>query len=317
MTEIAIQDAGIQRCTHDKENPYLMLSVGVTRDTRLSVEDLGFLTILLDHPNNFKFNVPYLVKRCKLSKEKTRKQLNKLIELGYVMANQIRNHGKFLGMIYRVFEKPLMLVKKATEQKQIAERTISAVEGKSTHGNSEFGETNTNKYDDELSTRDKEIKNECISSKEIKILNLSIDNQLLKNALLIRNCEPIKDQALLDAYVEEFNKNAEKYKDLSEFQRISNLAIFIKRCIEHHKKNSSKAKPVEQKESVPVVGVKTIKQAFFLAKQLTANAQFASNFSYMGESTSEFEGRIRQNLLNAKYFNEYKSYLIQMKLISG
>lgn len=314
MTEVAVKESSIQRCAHDKENPYLMLSVGVTRDPRLSIEDLGFLTVLLDHPNNFKFNVPYLVKRCKLSKEKTRKLLNRLIELGYVIANQIRSFGKFLGMIYRVFEKPLMLVNSKPECKQ---KVVHAVEEKSRHGLTVNGEIDTNKYDDELSTRDKEINNSvCISSKDNFNLKVKIDDQYLKNALLIRNCKPIKDQVLLDAYLAEFNKNSDQYSHLSVFQRINNLAIFIKRCIDHHKENASKPKGVEKKEQQQITSIKTIKQAFFFAKQLTSNAQFSGDHSYSGESQNAFEGRIRQNLLNEKYFNEYRPYLIQMALIS-
>ncbi|WP_151765821.1 helix-turn-helix domain-containing protein [Acinetobacter colistiniresistens] len=318
MTEVAVIDAGIQRCVHDKENPFLMLSVGVTRDTRLSVEDLGFLAILLDHPNNFKFNVPYLVKRCRLSKEKTRKLLNKLIDLGYVMANQIRNHGKFLGMIYRVFEKPLMLVKAAAgEQKQLPVKTVSAVDEKSVHGESENGKIDTNKYDEEVSKKQKENTNVCISSKEIKILKVSVEDEDLKNALIIRNCKPITDQQILDAYVAEFNKNADQYSQLSEIQRKANLAIFIKRCIENHKQNTAKAKAAEKKSPTPTTGVKTIKQAFFFAKQLSASHAFSSRYSNQGESAIEFEVRIRQNLLNEKYFTDYKPFLLEMGLISS
>lgn len=320
MSEIAVVDASIERCAHDKENPYLMLSVGVTRDTRLSVEDLGFLTILLDHPNNFKFNVPYLVKRCNLSKEKTRKLLNRLIDLGYVIANQIRATGKFFGMIYRVFEKPLMLVKSASEKVKVPEKTIDAEIGKTVDVKSECGKVATNKYDDGLSTREKEINtNVCISSKDSKILKVSIHDQDFKNALIIRNCKPIDDQKVLDAFVEEFNKKADQYSQLSEQQRKSNLAIFIKRCVENHKLNTAKANAVDQKKSnqeANVVGIKSIKQAFFFAKQLTANQAFSSKYSHSGETQNAFEGRIRQNLLKESNFIEYKPFLIEIGLIS-
>lgn len=261
MSDFAMVSQSIERCVHNKENPYLMISVGVTRDTRLSVEDIGFLTVLLDHPNNFKFNVPYLVKRCKLSKEKTRKLLNRLIDMGYVIANQIRQKGQFLGMIYRVFEKPLTLVKSnISEKKQQKELTVKAVDEKSVHGKSVAGEIDSNNYDQELNTREnKKNKNVCMS---YKILKIDVDSKDLKNALLIRNVQPIKDQNLLNAYLEEFNKNADQFSELSEIQRIANFAVFIKRCIENNKTNVEKSKKPKLK-----TGIQSLQQAYFFAKQ--------------------------------------------------
>ncbi|WP_417212010.1 helix-turn-helix domain-containing protein [Acinetobacter venetianus] len=316
MSGIAVVDASIQRCAHNKENPYLMISVGVTRDSRLTVEDLGFLTILLDHPNNFKFNVPYLVKRCKLSKEKTRKLLKRLIDLGYVIANQVRQKGQFLSVIYSVFEKPLMLVKTALEPKKGEVKTISAVVGKSEHGETECGESATNKYDEGLNKREeKKNTNVCMSKKDLKILKVNVNDQDLINALRIRNVKPIEDQQELDAYLAEFNKKAEEYTGLSENQRIANLAVFIKRCIQNHKNNSEKSKKSEGKQGHSTNQL-SIKQAFFFAKQLTSNQAFASKYCNVGESAFAFEGRIRQNLFNEKFYEVCKPFLSEMGLIS-
>lgn len=319
MTALTVVDSNIQRCAHDKENPYLMLSVAVTRDTRLSVEDLGFLTILLDHPNNFKFNVPYLVKRCNLSKEKTRKLLNKLIEFGYVIANQVRTQGKFLGMIYRVFEKPLSLVSsnKDKPNKQLTCKDINAVEGKSTHGLAESGNSVTNKYDEELSTSKKTIKtNVCMSKGEIKKFKVDVNDQELKNALLIRNCKPITDQVVLDAYVDEFNRKAEEFHHLNDIQRKNNLAIFIKRCIDHNKQNQSQSKKQDDQKQQSDRTIKSIKQAFFFAKQLVNDHEFSSLYSNQGESLTAFECRIRQNLFTEKFFSVYEKHLHRLGLLS-
>lgn len=314
---VAAIQPGIQRCVHDKENPYLMLSVGVTRDTKLSVEDLGFLTILLDHPNNFKFNVSYLVKRCKLSKDKTRKLLGRLIEAGYVIASQVRKSGQFLAMIYRVFEKPMSLV---SEPKKIIQGALTqpvTVDEKTVHGESVTGNLGTNEYDDKISTSDKQKnKNECLSLNEFKNLKIEINDQRLKNALLIRKCSLITNQDLLDAYLDEFNQKAEQYSHLSELQRIANFAVFIKRCIHNQKQNSEKPKN-NNEANKNSDGPKSLKQAFFWAKNLCGSSEFASKFSNVGESSTNFESRIRKNLLNNNHFNEYKKFLVEMGFISS
>lgn len=308
MNDIVAVNAGIQRCAHDKENPYLMVSVDVTRDSNLTVEDLGFLTILLDHPNNFKFNVAYLVKRCKLSKEKTRKLLSRLIELGYVIANQVRNSGKFLGMVYSVFEKPLKLLKAA-----VPALPKPAAGEKTVHGKTEDGNSDTNKYDDGISTKINKInKNVCMSLEEDKNLILKTTDQVFINNLLIRGMARITDQSVLDAYLAEFNKNSSKYADLPFVKRVANFTLFIKRCMTNSKANESKAQNKTQKKCD---GVKSANQAFFWAKNLCADQEFISKFCNLGEEREEFESRIRKNLFKENHFTDYKPFLIKNALI--
>lgn len=130
----------IFRIIKDKENPYVMINKQFLYDKRLSWKAKGILTYLLSMPDDWQIYETELVKHSKDGLTSLKSGIKELIELGYIIREQIRNEkGQFKGYEYCVYE-------------------IPAESGKPINGDSINGEphtTNNNITDNDLTKKER------------------------------------------------------------------------------------------------------------------------------------------------------------------
>lgn len=98
----------IQRCPHDRKNPYAMISRDVIFDKRLKSSPRLVLCGLLSLPDDWKLRPSEFAKRIGLNIDTVYDALNKLIEAGYCTKKEIRNErGHRVAFDYFITEKPL------------------------------------------------------------------------------------------------------------------------------------------------------------------------------------------------------------------
>lgn len=77
-------ESTIQRCPHDKENPYVMINRSLIRDESLSFECRMLIILFLSFREGWKFSIPMLMKQQKLSKDRMYRILDEAMEGGYI-----------------------------------------------------------------------------------------------------------------------------------------------------------------------------------------------------------------------------------------
>jgi hypothetical protein len=101
----------VVRVEHDKNNPFVMVSVDTIRDTSISFESRGFLIFLLAKPDECRVRPEQIAEECGLHRATVYRMLNVLIKEGYVYREIITRRkpdGTFdSGSIYTVHEKRL------------------------------------------------------------------------------------------------------------------------------------------------------------------------------------------------------------------
>lgn len=97
----------IYRVIKDRENPYVMINKQFLNDNRLSWKAKGLLTYLLSMPDDWQIYEAELVKHSKDGLTSLKSGIKELIELGYIVREQLRNEkGQFKGYEYCVYESP-------------------------------------------------------------------------------------------------------------------------------------------------------------------------------------------------------------------
>lgn len=107
----------IQRCPHDKKNPYVMISRDVIFDKSLKCTPRLVLCGLISLPDNWKLRPKEFAKRIGLNIDTVYDALNKLIEAGYCSKKEIRNErGHRVGFDYFISENPIKKNELSTEK---------------------------------------------------------------------------------------------------------------------------------------------------------------------------------------------------------
>lgn len=98
----------IQRCPHDRENPYTMIHNGLIRDEVLSPDCRWLLIYLLSNTGNWVINVSQIINHLKphMAKQKVYNIVNEAIESGYMKREIIREDNKIKCVKYYVAETP-------------------------------------------------------------------------------------------------------------------------------------------------------------------------------------------------------------------
>ena len=98
----------IIRVSHNKENPYMMVSKETVNYKGLDFQSLGLLMVLLSKPDTWRIRPERLAEERGISTPCIHRGLNKLIEAGYVVRDDIRirqPNGQFKRAVqYTVFE---------------------------------------------------------------------------------------------------------------------------------------------------------------------------------------------------------------------
>ncbi len=99
----------IQRCPHDRENPYTMVNRDLIRDPALSPESCWLIIYLLSMDNGWKINIQQILNRVKphMGKNKLYAIVNEAINAGYMMREEWfedvkRADGTYRGRLKRV-----------------------------------------------------------------------------------------------------------------------------------------------------------------------------------------------------------------------
>lgn len=99
----------IQRCPHDKENPYAMISRDLIRDESISPECRWLIIYLLSMKDGWKINVKQIQAHVKpfMGRDRLHKVMNEAIESGYIKREQCqqilrRENGAYQGSFKRV-----------------------------------------------------------------------------------------------------------------------------------------------------------------------------------------------------------------------
>jgi len=103
-------DITFQRCPHDKENPYLIISRNLIRDKSISPECRWLIIYLLSHAEGWKVNPQQIMNHLKGHKGCGRDRIyaiiNEAIEAGYMKKQDIVKKNLLNGCIYYVSENP-------------------------------------------------------------------------------------------------------------------------------------------------------------------------------------------------------------------
>lgn len=94
------QNNTIQRAPHNKEHPYCMVSMSLINDLELPLFEKGLLIYMLAKPSNWVTHVQQIAKTLDVSDERILKAFKKLIELGYLKREQIKDNGRFSTVKY-------------------------------------------------------------------------------------------------------------------------------------------------------------------------------------------------------------------------
>ncbi|MGZ2368843.1 hypothetical protein ACXR6G_03560 [Ancylomarina sp. YFZ004] len=107
------------RSTNDgKENFYTKIDNKMIRDKRLSLNQIGMMTLILSQSNEYVINSTYLQKHTGLGKDKFFKEWKKLQEYGYIIREDIREKGRVKGTHWIVNENPLNMGSLPESEKQ-------------------------------------------------------------------------------------------------------------------------------------------------------------------------------------------------------
>lgn len=89
-----------------KTADYTIISNEALRDNRLSWKAKGLLSYIMSLPQEWKLNVKDLTTRSTDGRTATAAALNELIDAGYATREQVKEGGRFAGVIYTVTDTP-------------------------------------------------------------------------------------------------------------------------------------------------------------------------------------------------------------------
>lgn len=80
----------IQRCPHDRENPYAQISRALIRDKSLSLKARGLLVLFLSYPQDWIVSIAYFIKEQELGRDSTYSIIEELEKAGYIVKEKYK-----------------------------------------------------------------------------------------------------------------------------------------------------------------------------------------------------------------------------------
>jgi hypothetical protein len=98
----------IQRCPHDKENPYAQINRDLIRDENISPECRWFLIYLLSMKNGWQLNIAQVHSHVKkfMGRNRVYKMVNEAIQAGYIKREENKSGNLKSGFKYYISESP-------------------------------------------------------------------------------------------------------------------------------------------------------------------------------------------------------------------
>ena len=98
----------IQRCPHDRQNPYVMINQALIRDPSISPECAYLLIYLLSLPHDWQIRVNVLMTQMKdrMGRNKVQKLLREAREAGYMMLEKYHGDRGYIRCRYLLSETP-------------------------------------------------------------------------------------------------------------------------------------------------------------------------------------------------------------------
>ena len=93
-----------ERCPHDRENPYVMISKALLADTSISPKAKGILCYLLSLPKGWRIFHSHLKKSLSIGDDYINSAMDELIQAGYIDRTRERINGTFQPYKYNVRE---------------------------------------------------------------------------------------------------------------------------------------------------------------------------------------------------------------------
>jgi hypothetical protein len=174
------------KCEHDEEHPYTIMTNNIIRDERLDLLEVGIMTHLLSHDeNNYTINTTYIQKISGIGQDRFYKKIKHLTELGYITKIPILG-----GINWTINESPVQLIEDVTSSEN------------TNRGNTSSENTNRGNTSSENTSRVSPIQrsnNETITNESIK--NDSIKNEPIKNESVVGDLdlESVAVQSLASA----------------------------------------------------------------------------------------------------------------------
>ncbi len=102
------EDTVFERCPHDREHPYAMISRDLIRDQSISPNCRWLLIYLLSNKEGWRINLQQIRSHCKgfFGRDKVYKIVNEAIEAGYLSRRKKLKEGNLLVYSYHVSETP-------------------------------------------------------------------------------------------------------------------------------------------------------------------------------------------------------------------
>lgn len=247
----------IFRAPHDKTNPYALISNKLLRDTTIKHSDRGLLCQILSWSDYHNVCIQAIAKKSLEGRDAIRKSIDRLIAAGYIRVMQTRSvNGQFDTVTYQIFEQStgavvadldlsgisddmpndaqLSLFEDDALELPMNSQNIESV-NLSANGKTVSGKHDTNNNHIEINT---DNSNNAVSENglsEIKtkadVIRLwpkSIDDPILKARICMAGLQLfISTQQQLDQYLADFNLQHDKYKHLSENQRLNNFLSYL------------------------------------------------------------------------------------------
>ena len=97
-----------QRCPHDKENPYSMISRELIRDQSISPECRWLIIYLLANKDNWKINIRQIINHCKgqMGRDRVYAVIKEAIDSGYILREEFTTEKNLRRTRYFVSESP-------------------------------------------------------------------------------------------------------------------------------------------------------------------------------------------------------------------
>ena len=216
------------KCVHDEDHPYTMVSNSVIRDNRLDLLEVGIMTYLLSHDNNYIINTSYIQTISGIGQDRFYKKIKHLTELGYL--NKIQILG---GVNWIINETPLQVIENGTSSENTNRVNTSGESTSRVNTSSE----NTSRVSPTLrsnneTTTNEQSKNEINKNEQNK--NLSVVGEQVENFSLGSD-EPLEEEAVsVFSNLEEIKTNSTPSIEVKE-SHTSKIENECQRIITHPK----------------------------------------------------------------------------------
>ena len=263
-TSCAVKQKNIFRTTHDRENPYTLITNKLLRDTTIKHSDRGLMCQLLSWSDFHNLCIQAIVKKSLEGRDAIRGSIDRLIQAGYIRMVRLKNElGQFDRTVYQIFEQSTGHVVAdldlsgidenndveyspqlnlfgeedvecvVTEDRNL-DQNLQAVVGFSVSGKHDTNNNYELRNTENNSNNGKSIV-EILQAEQVKtqaeLLNtwyLDIKDPLLIARVGMAGLSTyLTSQDQLNRFLIDFNQQHEKYKHLNHTQRLKNFIVYV------------------------------------------------------------------------------------------